>query len=73
MAVLACTSKLYRLLPPTVKIDSPLVSARWAHEFQHRYFETLFGQTLFDKAQFGFGQTGFEHVLVVTNISLMVA
>jgi len=45
----------------------------WAHEFQHCYFETLFGQALFDEVQFDFGQTSFEYVLVVTNILLVVA
>jgi hypothetical protein len=46
---------------------------RWAHEFQHRYFETLFGQALFYEVHFDFGQAGFEHVSIVTNILLMAA
>jgi hypothetical protein len=49
------------------------VGVWWAHELQHRYFETLFGQALFDEVHFDFGQVGFEYVLVVTNILLMSA
>jgi hypothetical protein len=46
---------------------------RWTHEFQHRYFETLFSQAPFDETHFDFGQSAFEHAFVVTDILLMAA
>jgi hypothetical protein len=45
--------------------------AAWAYEVQHRYRETLLGQTLFEELQFNVGQLGFEKVLIAINIPQM--
>jgi putative transposase len=45
--------------------------AAWAYEVQHRYRETLLGQTPFDELQFNVGQLGFKKVLIAINIPQM--
>src|SRR5262245_60882410 len=43
----------------------------WAHEFQHRYRQALFGNTPVEETPFSLAQVGGEQVQIVVNVLLM--